>query len=494
MFFSEQRQQFFKPLTSKYREQVIECLRLLYDRLYSANADYGESLRRNQLIEIFEEALARAPVIEQETDKNDDAIDESSVPRFKNTREQASWILNLLIDNGWIEKQVDQVTFQSTYPFSRMGRLFTQPLVEANQTKVRTRHRNTRNTLNALEAFLSRGEVHDLLDAYEYSERIIADFSDVISELEERKRELVKEVEAQVLVQQASEHFFDFMEKRFQPDLSIRFSADSVEKHRDQIEQVIGKIRRKRKEFKKQAETRLRQVAPELLYAPDQSVLWTILDTIELRMQKAAETMLPALRRALQSFTKRADIIIRQIAYLGGQNQSDVLSVCEHLKNINDNEAEERFQRVAEQMSPLSLRLIDPQQNVLTERHPKRIVETAIADEEPLDENAQRDLIIQQTLDQAFSIRNQDLKEYMLHALQTSQHINTSDLPIKNADDLLAMAHAIELGAVNQMSSEYTFCVEPVGQLNKNTYFKQFDEFSISVVKTLSQEDEQNLK
>ncbi len=148
---------------------MVECLRLLYERLYSANADYGESLRRNQLIEIFEEALARAPVLEQEAEQSVENEQESSAPRFKNTREQASWILNLLVDNGWIEKQVDQVTFQSTYPFSRMGRLFTQPLVEANHTKVRTRHRNTRNTLNALEAFLSRGEVHDLLDAHEYS-------------------------------------------------------------------------------------------------------------------------------------------------------------------------------------------------------------------------------------------------------------------------------------------------------------------------------------
>jgi len=33
------------------------------------------------------------------------------------------------------------------------------------------------------------------------------------------------------------------------------------------------------------------------------------------------------------------------------------------------------------------------------------------------------------------------------------------------------------------MSSEYTFHVEPTGQLNKNTYFKQFDEFSISIKK-----------
>ena len=486
MFFSEQRQQFFKPLTSKYREQVVECLRLLYERLYSANADYGESLRRNQIIEIFEEALARAPVLEAELESDfepEQNENEQSIPRFKNAREQAGWILNLLIDNGWIEKQVDPVTFQSTYPFSRMGRLFTLPLVEANRTKVRTRHRNTRNTLNALDAFLNRGEVHDLLDAYEYSERIISDFTDVIAELEERKRELVREVEAQILVQQASEHFFDFMEKRFQPDLAIRLSADSVEKHRDQVEQTIGKIRRKRKEFKAQAEIRLRQLAPELLHSPDQSILWTILDTIELRMRKAADTMLPALRKALQSFTKRADIIIRQIAYLGGQNHSDILSICDSLKNCHEMEADKRLSQAADSMSPMNLRLIDPQQVVLMERRQKRHVKTQIAEDEQLDENARRDLVIQQMLEQAFSIRNEDLRNYLIEALQTRQQINTSDLPVTDADDLLAMAHAIELGAVNQHSSEYAFHVEPMGKSSKNTYFEKFDEFAITIKK-----------
>lgn len=488
MFFSQQRQQFFKPLTSKYREQVVECLRLLYERLYSANADYGESLRRDQILEIFEEALARAPILEIDADSESTSAscspaDEHAALRFKSTREQAGWILNLLVENGWIEKQVDTVTFQSTYPFSRMGRLFTLPLVEANRTKVRTRHRNTRNTLNALEAFLTRGEVHDLLDAYEYSERIISDFTDVIAELEERKRELVREVEAQVLVQQASEHFFDFMEKRFQPDLSIRLSADSVEKHRDQIEQTIGKIRRKRKEFKKQAEQRLRQLAPELLHSPEQSILWTILDTIELRMRKASDTMLPALRRALQSFTKRADIIIRQIAYLGGQSQNDVLAICDTLKNKDDIETEQRLARAADIMSPMNLRLIDPQQVVLMERRQKRQVETAIAEDEQLDEQARRDLLIRQLLEQAFSIRNQDLQRYLLDALQTRQRIVSSELPVSSADDLLAMAHAIELGAVHQANADYAFHVEPTGEQNNNAYFQQFDEFAISIKK-----------
>ena len=38
---------------------------------------------------------------------------------------------------------------------------------------------------------------------------------EVISELDERKRQLVKEVEAQQVIQRASDEFFDFMEKRF---------------------------------------------------------------------------------------------------------------------------------------------------------------------------------------------------------------------------------------------------------------------------------------
>ena len=107
MFFSDERLQFFRPLTSKYREQIVECLRLLHGRLYSASADYGESLRREQVLDIFSEALQRAPLLDG---------DEEDQGRFKSSREQAGWILNTLVDHGWLERQVDQVTFQSTYP------------------------------------------------------------------------------------------------------------------------------------------------------------------------------------------------------------------------------------------------------------------------------------------------------------------------------------------------------------------------------------------
>ena len=213
MFFDQERGQFFRPLTSKYRAQVLECLKELYQRLYSSSsADYGQALQRDVVIEIFQEALVRAPVLADGDDAEEGVSAKES--RFRNTREHAGWVLNQLLEFGWMEKQVDEATLQSTFAFSRYGRQFVDPFISESRASARTRHRNTRNTRNSLEAFLERGEVYDLLDAYEYSERIISDFTDVISELEERKRDLVREMEDQMLVQRASEEFFDFMEKR----------------------------------------------------------------------------------------------------------------------------------------------------------------------------------------------------------------------------------------------------------------------------------------
>ena len=289
MFFDQERVQFFRPLTSKYRAQVLECLKELYQRLYSSSsADYGQALQRDIVIEIFQEALVRAPIL-ADGDESDDLVKPSDKDsRFRNSREQAGWVLNQLIEFGWMEKQVDEATLQSTFAFSRYGRQFVDPFISESRASARTRHRNTRNTRNSLEAFIERGEVYDLLDAYEYSERIISDFTDVISELEERKRDLVREMDDQLLVQRASEEFFDFMEKRFQPDLSVRLSADNVEKHRDRIGELLEQVRNKDKVYKAKAEGRLRELLPELIQ-PGTSVLWTILEGIDQRIKNASD-------------------------------------------------------------------------------------------------------------------------------------------------------------------------------------------------------------
>lgn len=473
MFFTDHRHQFFKPLTTKYRAQVVECICLLHRSLYGATAEYGQSLTREQVIDIFEEALARAPLL--------DADGEEAEQRFKSNREQANWILKQLLDYGWMERKVDTATLQTTYPLTRAGRLFAMPLEDMDRRRVRTRHRNTRNTLNALEAFASRGEVHDLLDALEYSERIIADFTDVIAELEERKRDLVRQVESQLLVQQATDQFFEFMEKRFQPDLSIRLSADSVEKHRDRIAQVIQKIRRKEKTFLRDAEQRLRLMAPELVET-QQSVLWNILDTVELRMRNASDIMLPALRIALQSFTKRADIIIRQLSYISASRDDAALRACDYLVSLDEQRRNVCLQRMGERLAAVTVALVDPAQVKLTARKQAARVDSGLHEQGAPDPEAQKEIFIQSLLDQAFVLNNQTLTDYIQKVLLDGRRVSSRDLPIQDAHELLAAAHIIELGAINHLSSDFEFHVtfankEPFA----NHYFSQADDFVIEL-------------
>ncbi|MGB7386881.1 MAG: Wadjet anti-phage system protein JetA family protein [Pseudomonas neustonica] len=473
MFFSDERLHFFRPLTSKYREQIVECLRLLHERLYSARADYGESLRREQVVDIFCEALERAPLLEGEDDDSS---------RFKNNREQAGWVLGALLDNGWLERQVDQATFQSTYPFSRMGRLFTQSLVEADGHNVRTHHRNTRNTLNALAAFLNHGEVYDLLDAHEYSERIIADFTDIIAELEERKRELVREVEAQQLVQQASDQFFDFMEKRFQPDVAIRLSADSVEKHRERIQDTIDRIRRKPREWKAHAERELRRLAPHLLVDEHSSILWQLLDGIESRLRNASDIMLPALRKTLQGFTQRADIIIRQLSYLHSQKHTDVVGICRQLAALDPAECDARLSAAGDALASVRVGLVDPAAVRLRERRERPPVHSLMTELDNPDDATLRELGVQQLLDKAFNINASNLRDYLRNALGAGKRIDNRDLPISNARDLLALSHLIELAGADQASHGLRVRIEPNGEpITDETYFSRRDGFIIDL-------------
>jgi hypothetical protein len=474
MFFEQNRVQFFRPLTSKYREQIVECLRELYRRLYtSSSADYGHALSREDVIETFSAALVRAPELQSEFDDNDG--------RFRSTREHASWVMAQLIEYGWIEKQVDEATLQSSFNFSRYGRTYTEPFVATDLSSVRTRHRNTRNVRNAMNSFLENGEAYDLLDAWEYSERIISDFTDVIAELDDRKRSLVQQMESQVLIQQATNDFFDFMEKRFQPDLAIRLSADNVEKYRNEISSKIAQIRNQDTKFKQTAERRLRELLPEHVHE-GQSVLWSLLDSIENRLQAASDIMLPALRRALQSFTKRADIIIRQMNYLASSTHNDMVKVCQQLVEKPVQEQDQLLELAGELMSVPQVGLLDPAHMRLHNRRVKREYDLDVAEDsaEEFDKDAHKELVVQQWLDQAFLINDNQVRNYLVKNLMSGETVKTSELPVATAADLLNLSHAIEVGSANSLSTDLQFTVEYTGNQPISTeFFSKHDLFEI---------------
>lgn len=473
MLFAESRTHFFRPLIGKYRGQVVDCLGVFYERLYGALADYSRSFTRDQVIEIFAEAIARSPVFDDE-----EGDEFSAGPRTQ--REQANWILGLLVEHAWLERHIDDATLQATYAFSRHGRLFTQPMVDTVGGRFRTRHRNTRNTRNALKSFVDKGEVYDLLDAFEYSERIVADFSDVIAELDERRRQLVREIESQQVVQRASDEFFDFMEKRFMPDIAIRLSADSVEKYRDEISELIDRVKRKRKEFKAQAERELRRAAPELVVHPQQSVLMAILDGIEARMHNASSVMLPALRQALNGFTRRADIIMRQLSYAGGAAQNRLNRLLERFRQASEDQRAAALEHTGEALATLAVGLPDTDTLRLIAARKARVVNNTIEEAAEHDIDARRQLFVQSAVDLAFSFNSQAQRDYVIDALSDGHRIHTQNLPIRDARELLMGAHAIEVGGV--MSSEFAFRVTPTRQRVKTDYFEATDEFTIELI------------
>lgn len=468
MFFTEDHPHLFRPLTSKYREQVVACLSSLYSRFYTTHADYSRAFDREQVLEVFSEAITRTPLL--------DGDDEVDAPRGE--REQANWILNQLLDYGWLERQTDEATLQSNYAFTRIGRLFTQPMVESSGGRFRTRHRNTRNTRNALRAFLDRGEVYDLLDAYEFSERIVADFSDIITELDERKRQLVRDVEAQQIVQRAADEFFEFMEKRFMPDLAIRLSADSVEKYRDEIAELINKAKRKQRSFKAEAEKELRRAAPELITDHKQSLYMAILNGIDARLHAACEVMLPALRRALHGFTRRADLIIRQLTF-SGTSRNELLNGCRQLATLDDEECRNLLSTIGDRMATLQVGFADPDGLRLHTKRTKRIVNTVVEADQEDSAQERRKLFVQQALERAFSLNNSELREYLVEALAGGHAVRTTNLPVRDARDLLRAAHAIEVGTAS--SGPYRFRVEPTGQRVRTDFYDAMDEFSIEL-------------
>jgi hypothetical protein len=479
MFFDQKKKDFFRPLTSKYREQIVGCLQALYEQFYSVQADYESINSRDKVVALFQETITRTPVF-------DASDDEQNLP-VKTDREQANWVLNSLLEYGWLEKQVDEATLQSSYAFTRVGRLFTQAIVETRGAAYRTRHRNTRNVRNALKAFVEQGDIYDLLDAFEYSERIISDFSDTIAELDERKRQLVKEVEAQQLVEKASEEFFEFMEKRFMPDLSIRLSADSVEKWRDEIQDSINKARRKRKEFKAEAERNLRKVAPELLAQTATSVYLMVLERIEHRIHRASEIMLPALRQSLHGFTRRADIIMRQLSFSAQGRQNAIAEICQKLSQQDDSQVEQKLTAAGELLAQLQVAFFDPQQVRLFQRRKKRVVDTRVESVEAFDDEARKQLFIRQTVERAFALTNKDMAEYLIRALGAGHRIYSHQLPVTSARELLMRAHAIEVGSAGRQSSDYQFVVEPTGKRINDGFFDA-DEFSITLIKRTGSE------
>ena len=159
-----------------------------------------------------------------------------------------------------------------------------------------------------------------------------------------------------------------------------------------------------------------------------------------------------------------------------------MVDICRRLAQLPAEQQEQRLSGAGQDMATLHLQLIDPEQVKLTQRKEQTPLQTRVDEaEDDISPEGRRALLVQTLLDQAFVMHNEGLRDYVINAMAGGRIISTRDLPVSNARDLLAMAHAVETASHQSFDSDYRFRVSYSGSDAHNDYFDKFDVFHIEL-------------
>jgi hypothetical protein len=104
---------------------------------------------------------------------------------------------------------------------------------------------------------------------------------------------------------------------------------------------------------------------------------------------------------------------------------------------------------------------------------------------ESVDQDSRRELFVQQSLDKAFFVNNNQVRTFIVNQFKQTDEVLSSEIPVESASDLLSLAHIVSVGSMDGISSEYHFELKWIEQAS-HEYFAQKDVFSIRLVKNPS--------
>jgi hypothetical protein len=472
IFFKERTFHFFNPLTGRYREMAVSCIRNLYLRLNGPEADYSYHLTRVDVLDIFASSVRSSPALD----------DDVPVPLEAgvSTQERAAWMLKKLIQAGWIEAYMDSGTMQTAYRFTASGRQFAAPFAQRH-SEIITNTQHTRSTLSHLQSFVTKMQaeaisVGDLMIAAKLSGEIISDFNEIIEEIVEQRRALIASVNREIeAAKQAGDNFFEFMEKRFMPDMFVRFSRDSVERYRNEILDLLDTIRGQSDGAKAAIEKELRLHYPQLLKPGRASILMWVLDLIEQRLTAACEVKIPELRAQTENFIRRARVLINHLASLAfGEIDTDsVFSLIKRLSGLDAADVQAILEDERSRPARIAIGLVNPAKVKLQGKRVPRHIHTLLEKEAHILPEAQREAFIRQELALAFRIDMAGIKDFVIEQLLGGHKVRASNFVIHDAASLLGAIHAPMVGSTGR--SRPLFRVTPVDASIENDYFTSHD-------------------
>ena len=437
-FFEAGRDRFFRPLNSARRELVAACLRTLYERLHGPSADYVHNLNRDELKELL------MPVVQAHQERLDtvDGQDELNAAETDDPSHLASLLVRVLVQDGWLEQYPDRQGLVTAFRFSRPGKLFAEAFWALHRPS-RSRQRNMRGCRNALDAALSeRGDAHDLVDAYEYAEKVIEDLTEGIDDLQERVRHLM--VEASIHTQWDS--FVEFLD-RFQRDYSKQLTIDSSTLNRSAIKQKLEQLRTELDSNKyRRMEAQLQDIAS---WAVKEHVGGTVLDWLLERIEEivdaAHHSKQPGFIRAMENYVKRISGLVQQSMMLRtGQARHAYLDAIQRVSVLDTPNQDILLERIGESIASVEIRLLDPSSFKLRSAIQRRKAATTSIPPRP-SRQARLEALMKKAQDQAFSVPNESITQQIRYDLRLFKHpVRLSARPLATARDVLAVMQTVE--------------------------------------------------
>lgn len=437
VFFEGDRRNFFKPLNGCQRELMADCLRTAYDRLHGPGADYSQSLTRELLREVW------LPVIQAHA--NDAALDDSDADdewtvSGGDQQQFANGVIRTLYKCGWLETYGDRAGLVTAYKFSRAGKLFAEALWSLDRLRARSRQRNVRSCRNALEATRRNVDAYDLVDAYDYAEKVISDLSEGVEYFQELVRRLMSEAS-----QTPWDEFMEFLDK-FEKDFKKQLTVDSVERHRQAIRESVARLRSIEDDKYRMLEAQLQDIASWAATerSGDSTYYW-LLDRIEEMVEAACTTKHPELIRAMNTYMRRAANIVQQALMLrSGQTRQSYIKAIALLAERSGEEQTPLLEKLGRAIAGAEVRLLDPALFKLRSMAQRRKALTLTVQPKVTRDSRLAAAILRAEAG-AFALSNDDVLSDLRHELRLrGRPVRLSSLPVKSATDILHIMQAVE--------------------------------------------------
>lgn len=429
-FFTGQQEHFFRPLTHGDRECCATVLRNLFDRIHGPNADYSEALTRDVVLNIILQALSD-PLLRASV------FDMARTTTAEEERLYANELLRKLKEHGWLEDYKDPIDLKPTLKLTRAGKVMSEALSSLDNSRGKTRQRNMRSAKKALSAFVANHDADELLDAYDFAARVVQDLQDDI----EYFRSLIQSLTREALAQKVAwGEFNEFIDKRFAKEYAVRLVADSAERHRGQLMELLDMARALPQEVRAVVDEHLLQRAVWLeTHATWRSPTLWLCDRMESMVDAACNLKLPMLRSEMNNYVRRFTSLLRQALSLDYGAESALGRTMSWLKEREADERSDLLNALCTRLGTTEVRLPGAGMRWTVR---DRDIEHAPLGVLEVSEASRMEALMRRAEAQAFAFSDRDVLSGLLPHLAGGR-LSLDQLPIDNAVDAVRILHAV---------------------------------------------------